>query len=590
MTVSAFESLTRTAPLLPEMLRLRSEKQPDDIAYVFLRDGEVPEETLTYRQLHDAARSRAAALYAAGLGSGRVVLVYPPGLEFVSTLLACMYAGIVSAPVQAPTRRRSMQRVRRIADDVGTTTILTTAALKLELEESFGDLPELAGLTLLDTESMPGLPAEDRTGRMPEPEDIALLQYTSGSTGDPKGVQVSHANFRDNAAEILQRWPARSDGTVVNWLPLFHDMGLMFGVMMPLWAGIPAYHMSAQAFIRRPARWLEAISRFRGTHAAAPSFAYELCAQSAAERGFSAGLDLSSWRVAVNGAEPIRWSVVQAFTESYAPAGFRPQAMCPGYGLAENTLKLSGSPEDRAPTVLWCSAGALEEGLVVPLPGRPDQELAGDRAVAIVGSGVTGSTSEACIVDPVTRKACLPGHVGEIWISGPCVAQGYHDRPAENEHTFAARIAGEEERGTWLRTGDLGFLHEDEVFVAGRLKDVIIHQGRNRYPQDIELSAERADPLLHTNGAVAFSVDDGRAERLVLLVEADGRALRDDGGESLLRRVRETVLDEQRLEIDEVLLVRRGSLPKTSSGKVQRREARRRFLDGDFVPAARRAS
>ncbi len=577
MTTAAFESLTRVGLTLPVVSRIRAEKQADDLAYVFLRDGETPEQTLTYGQLDAAARSRAAALDAAGIG-GTAVLIYPSGLEFVKALLGCMYAGISAAPVQAPTRLRSLQRVRRIADDAGTSTILTTSALRRELLESFGDQPELAGLTLLDTELMEGYPADDWAGQPADADDIALLQYTSGSTGNPKGVQVTHANFRSNVAETVALWPGRSDGTIVSWLPLFHDMGLMFGVVMPLWAGVPAYLMTPQAFIRRPARWLEAISRFRGTHAAAPSFAYELCVRAAAKDGISPDLDLSSWRVAVNGAEPVRWGTVLAFTEAYDAVGFRPEAMCPGYGLAENTLKLSGTPEDRVPTVLRLDGEALAQGRVARLG---DERPGG---VHLVGCGITVGTSQVSIIDPATGVTCPPDRVGEIWINGPCVARGYHGRPAESAETFGAQIAGEEDRGTWLRTGDLGFLHEGEVFVAGRLKDVVIHQGRNYYPQDIELSAERSDPALHPNCAVAFAVDDGKTERVVLLVEAGGLALRNGGAESLRARVRDAVLDGQRLTVDEILLVRRGSLPKTTSGKVQRREARRRYLEGEFGP------
>ncbi len=575
MTATAFESLTQAALTLPMVSQIRAERQGDDLAYVFLHDGETPEQTLTYGQLDTAARSRAAALDAAGVGGGTAILVYPSGLEFVKTLLGCMYAGISAAPVQAPTRRRSLQRVRRIADDAGTSTILTTSALRHELLENFGDQPELAGLTVLATELMESYPVDGWVGPA-DADDIALLQYTSGSTGTPKGVEVTHANFRSNVAETVALWPGRADGTIVSWLPLFHDMGLMFGVVMPLWAGVPAYLMTPQAFIRRPVRWLEAISRYRGTHAAAPSFAYELCVRAAAKDGISADLDLSSWRVAVNGAEPVRWGTVLAFAEAYATAGFRLEAMCPGYGLAENTLKLSGTPEDRAPLVLRLDAEALAQGRVVRLS---DERPGG---VPVVGCGITMGASQVSIVDPATGIACPPDQVGEIWISGPCVARGYHGRPVESAETFGARIVGEEARGTWLRTGDLGFLHEGEVFVAGRLKDVIIHQGRNYYPQDIELSAERSDPALHPNCAVAFSVDDGKTEGIVLLVEASGQALRNGGAESLRARVRDAVLDGQRLTIDEILLVRRGSLPKTTSGKVQRREARRRYLEEGF--------
>ena len=597
MTVVDLSPPTTELLSLPQVLRRRAEQQPDTLAYVFLRNGEEPKHSLTYRQLDTAAGARAAALAAAGLAGGTAVLLYPSGLEFISALLGCMYARVAGAPVQVPTRARGVQRLRRIADDAGTSTVLTTTAVKHELEQRFGDLPELAGLTLLDTESLDteSLPADPSgapgawTAPAPGPDDIALLQYTSGSTGDPKGVRVTHANFRSNVVETDQLWPCRSDGTVVNWLPLFHDMGMLFGVVLPLWAGVPAYLMAPEAFIRRPLRWLEAISRFRGTHAAAPSFAYELCVRAAdAENADAAlqALDLSSWRVAANGAEPVRWSTVRDFTRAYAPAGFRAEAMCPGYGLAENTLKASGSPEDRPPVLLRLSAEALREGRAVPADTGSDADGDGDRSmVTLVGSGGTVGSTEVRIVDPDRLTGQPDDRVGEIWINGPCVADGYHGRPEESLRTFRATIAGHESDGSWLRTGDLGFLHRGEVFVTGRLKDVLIRKGRNYYPQDIELSAEGADPGLHPNCAAAFSTDDGSTERLVLLVEADGRTLREGGG-TLLDRLRAAVRDGHRLEADEILLLRRGSLPKTSSGKVQRGEARRRYLAGEFTSAA----
>ncbi|MFJ8313914.1 fatty acyl-AMP ligase [Streptomyces sp. NPDC094147] len=560
-------------------MRLRREKQPDETAYVFLRDGEEPKESLTYRNLDDAARVRAAAFETADLAGGNAVLLYPSGLEFIRTLVGCMYAGVAGAPVQVPRRRQGVERLRRIADDAATTTVLTTAEVKRDLEERFGDCPELAGLTLIDTEALTAPPAVDPARyefRAPRPEDIALLQYTSGSTGDPKGVMVTHGNFLSNVVETDELWPCEPDGTVVSWLPLFHDMGMLFGVVLPLWAGVPSYLMAPESFIRRPARWLEAISRFRGTHSAAPSFAYELCAR-AAEEGKTANVgDLSSWRVAANGAEPVRWRAVRAFTEAFAANGFNPRAMAPGYGLAENTLKATGSPQDREPTVLWLSTRALGEGRI---------ELLGEGAegaTPVVGSGVPVLDTRVRIVAPATRALCPPDRVGEIWVSGPCVAAGYLGRPEASEETFRARLRGSAPASdeTHLRTGDLGFLHDGELYVTGRIKDVLIRNGRNYYPQDIELSAEAAAPGLHPNCAAAFSVDDGAEERLVVLVEADGRVLRAPGEQALRRRVRAAIRENHRLEADVVLVVRRGALSKTSSGKVQRRACRQRYEDG----------
>ncbi|MGW5611093.1 fatty acyl-AMP ligase [Streptomyces sp. NPDC003753] len=574
---------------LADALRLRSEKQPDETAYVFLRNGEEPQETMTYRELEAAARLRAAALTAAGLSGGSAVLLYPSGLEFVRTLLGCMYGRVAGAPVQVPRRREGVLRLRRIADDAGTSTVLTTTEVVRDLEERFGDLPELTGLRLLATDDLrtttghDGAAAEPVPG--PRPEDIALLQYTSGSTGDPKGVMVSHANFLANVVETDELWPCEPDGTVVNWLPLFHDMGMLFGVVLPLWAGIPSYLMAPDSFIRRPARWLEAISRFGGTHAAAPSFAYELCARAAAEGKTTGVGDLSRWRVAANGAEPVRWRTIQAFTAAFASHGFAPEAMCPGYGLAENTLKATGSSRHVLPRVLWLSADALAEGLAEPVGESAEG------AVPAVGSGGTVSRTRVRIVDPGTRRACPDGRVGEIWISGPCVAGGYRGRPELSETVFRARVADDEHgdgtsEDTYLRTGDLGFLHAGELYVTGRLKDVIIRQGRNHYPQDIELSAERAAPGLHPNCAAAFSLDDGEQERLVVVVEADGRVLKSLGAEGLRERVHAAVREEHRLTPDDILVVRRGTLPKTSSGKVQRRACRQRYASGELAALA----
>ncbi|WP_327345458.1 fatty acyl-AMP ligase [Streptomyces europaeiscabiei] len=558
-----------------EALHRRGVEQPDEIAYVHLRDGETPDGSLTYGRLETDAHTRAAALGAAGLAAGdSALLLYPSGLEFVRTLLGCMYARVAAAPVQVPTRRRGVERLRRIADDAGTTTILTTGALKADLERQFADLPELAGITLIDTEALPASPAA-WYGPAPLPDDIALLQYTSGSTGDPKGVMVTHANFLANVTETEDIWPTGPDGVVVSWLPLFHDMGMLFGILLPLCSGVPAYLMEPAAFIRRPLRWLEAISAYRGTHAAAPSFAYELCVD-ALRAAEDTELDLSSWRVAANGAEPVRWRAVRAFTETFAPYGFAPRAMTPGYGLAENTLKATASPADRPPTVLWVSSAALKDGRV---------EVAGETspgAQPLVGSGFPSSTTRVRVVDPATATPCEPGRIGEIWIDGPCVALGYRERPRETEETFGGRIAGESGATRHLRTGDLGFLHAGELFVAGRVKDVIIRNGRNFYPQDIELSAESAVAGLRPNCAAAFSVDDGERERLVVVVETDGRVLRRTGAEALREAVRAAVHDGQRLPADEVVVVRRGALPRTTSGKVQRRACRKLYAAGEL--------
>lgn len=581
MTMTGLDAQVRVRSL-PDALRARSERHPDSTAYVFLRNGEEPREALTYRQLHDAACLRAGAFARAGLTGRNAVLLLPSGLEFVRTLLGCMYGRVAAAPVQVPRRRGDVLRLRRIADDAGATTVLTSTDVIRELRGRFGDLPALAGLTLLATDDPEPAPAESRAAPAPgpAPEDIALLQYTSGSTGDPKGVMVSHANFLANVVETDALWPCEPHDAIVNWLPLFHDMGMLFGVVLPLWAGIPSYLMAPDAFIRRPARWLEAIARFGGTHSAAPSFAYELCARAAADGKAADVGDLSRWRVAANGAEPVRWGTIGSFVSAFAPHGFDRRAMCPGYGLAENTLKATGTRQDRDPGVLWLSAEALRENTVAVVGAS-----AGG-AVPVVSSGSTVSGTRLRIVDPATRTPCPAEHVGEIWISGPCVAAGYWGRPGMSEDTFRARVAEEHgsSGGTFLRTGDLGFLHGGELYVTGRIKDVIIRKGRNHYPQDIELSAERAVPGLLPNCAAAFSTDDGVRERLVVVVEADGRVLNSLGAQALRQCVHDAVREGHRITPDDVVVVRRGTVPKTSSGKVQRHACRKLYEQGALTP------
>ncbi|GLW33528.1 fatty acyl-AMP ligase [Actinoplanes regularis] len=571
MTVTAPDVLSSATRTVIGQLRLRAKKNPDQLAYGFLRDGEELAETLTFQQVEEQGRAVGMALAAQGLSGGAAVLLCPTGPDFVRALVGCLFARVAGAPAQVPNRLSSLARIRRMADDAGTTVVLTTAEVKARLENDFAGTPELTGLALIDVAhlAVPGYVELDEPG----PQDTALLQYTSGSTGSPKGVAVSHENFLANVAETDELYPCDPDGVVVSWLPLFHDMGLLFGAMLPLCTGTPAYLMTPEAFIRRPARWLEAISRFRGTHAAAPSFAYDLCVEAAAQGLIGDDVDLSSWRCAANGAEPVRWRTVRAFMTAMAPYGLSRTAMSPGYGLAENTLKATGSQPDEEPRALWVDSAELRRNLVVPADETNGQPL--------VSNGVAVGATRIAIVEPETGRWLPEGRIGEIWISGPCVAGGYFRRPAESAATFAALITDGDQR-PHLRTGDLGFLRDGELYVTGRLKDVIIRNGRNYYPQDLELSAEMSVPLLRPNCAAAFSVDDGERERLVVVVEADGRALRRTPAEKLREAVAVAVYEGQRLRTDEIVLIRRGMLPRTTSGKVQRRAARERYLNGEF--------
>ncbi|MYX09101.1 AMP-binding protein [Streptomyces sp. SID8375] len=564
-----------TMRTLVETLRTHSGKRPGATAYTFLADGEKPEDSLTYEELDEAARARAVALESAGVAGGNAVMLYGPGLEFVKAFAGSLYAGTAGAPLKVPQHRAGVDALLSVVQDTGSSVVLTDTRIRDEILSRYADVPGLADLTWLTTDTVDTTAAEQWVEPHIEPEHVAFLQYTSGSTGRPKGVMVSHRNFCAQTMEAREVWGESDDDVVVSWLPIFHDMGLMYGVVMPMVLGMPSYLMSPQAFVRRPRRWLEAITRYRGTLSAGPNFSYDMCSRVAEAEGTD-GLDLSSWRVALCGAEPVRRLSMERFAEAHAQAGFDHRTLAPAYGMAENTLKISATRHDRHYRTLWVSAAALGEGRAEPLAPEADG------AVAVVGNGPALSGTIVRIVDPVTHRALEDGEVGEIWVQGTSVAQGYWRRPAENRATFEARITGVYSK-KFLRTGDLGFLHEGEVFPTGRWKDLIILDGRNLYPQDIEYTVEKSHPALHAAGAAAFSVDRDGREQLVVLVETNPQV--SASGVDLPARVRAAVGEGHDVTPAEVCVVARRTLHMTTSGKIQRRACKQSYLDGSLTYA-----
>ncbi|MFP5260275.1 MAG: condensation domain-containing protein, partial [Blastocatellia bacterium] len=555
---------------LDELLRIRARDEADTLAYRFLPDEDSGEVNLTYAELDRQARAVAASLQAMGASGGRALLLYPPGLEFVAAFFGCLYAGVVAVPAYPARNERGVSRLRAIVKDAQARVVLTTSPILAMSNRLFAQASDLAGLSWLATDGIADEIAGSWQLLPTRNSDLAFLQYTSGSTGRPKGVMLTHGNLLHNASVVYNAVEHNADDRYVSWLPTFHDMGFMAGVLEPLYAGIPAILLSPVSFLARPFRWLQAISHYKGTTSGGPNFAYDLCARKITEDQIST-LDLSSWTVAFNGAEPIRAETLDRFAKTFERCGLRREVIYPCYGLAEATLIVSGGKKSAPPVVRAVQYRSLQETRVAEAgAGDEDTKL-------MVGCGSALGGQRVAIVNPETLIECSPAEIGEIWVSGPSVAQGYWNNPEETERTFYARIADTGE-GPFLRTGDLGYLQGGELFVAGRIKDLIIIRGTNHYPQDIELTVERSQPGFKPGCNAAFSIDVAGEERLVVVQEVDVRKQPDVN--AALDAVRQVVAEEHELQVHAISLIPPGTIPKTSSGKIQRHATREAFLKG----------
>ncbi|BAZ43872.1 amino acid adenylation domain protein [Chondrocystis sp. NIES-4102] len=543
-----------------QLLSDRAVKQPNATAFTFLEDGENRETTVTYQQLDLRSRQIATKLQALGLEGERALLLYPSGLDYLAAFFGCLYAGVIAVPAYPPQNSRKTPRIKAIIEDSQSALALTTQALLPKMQ------PLLEGLQWLATDDLTGI---DGNWRKPvvDRETIAFLQYTSGSTGTPKGVMVTHGNLLHNGA-MTYRWMKHSpQSKFISWLPIYHDMGLVGGIIQPLYGGFPCVLMSPTAFLQRPYRWLQAISRYGGTTSGAPNFAYDLCVQKITDEQ-KATLDLSSWQVAFNGAEPIRYETLEGFTQAFAKCGFRREAFYPCYGMAEATLLVAGGDQETEYEFKRVDKLALAENRIVAASGESDSQV-------LVGCGRSIGDQEIIIVNPKTLIGCEDNQVGEIWVRGESVAKGYWQRVEETQATFHAKGSD----GEYLRTGDLGFLDEaGELFITGRLKDLIVIRGRNLYPQDIELTAQRSHWALRLDSNAAFTQEVGNEERLVVVVELEFRVKPDF--EEVIVAIRQGVTEVHEVEVYGVVLIKPGSIPKTSSGKIQRGETRKRFIEG----------
>ena len=559
---------------LVELLRYRASSQPERLAYIFLRDGEIEEARLTYGELDQNARAIAAHLQSLEAKGERGLLLYPPGLDFISAFFGCLYAGVVAMPAYPPRRNQNLLRLQAIIADSQARFTFTNAALFPSLENQWAKDPELGAMQWIVTDEIDHHLREDWLEPTLEKNSLAFLQYTSGSTGTPKGVMVSHHNLLINSADLDGGWGHDQDSVMVTWLPTFHDMGLIYGVIQPLYKGFLCYMMSPASFMERPLRWLQALSDKKATHSAAPNFAYDLCVRKIPPEK-RATLDLSHWCMALNGAEPVRAEVLKKFAEAFQVSGFKATALCPGYGLAEATLKVTAVSYDSPPYFYPVQANALEKNKIV---GATETDT---NVQTLVGCGWTTIDTQIVIVNPETLKPCSPEIVGEIWVSGSTIAQGYWGKPQETQETFQAYLA-DTGAGPFLRTGDLGFIKDGELFVTGRLKEIILIRGRNNYPQDIELTVQNSHPALRPSCGAAFTVENKGEEKLVVVQEVERTWLRKVDIDEVKRAIRKAVVQEYDLQVYAIALIRTGSLPKTSSGKIQRRSCRAKFLEGSL--------
>ena len=539
-------------------------------SFTFLQESgrNLVEEVTTFGELDRSAREVAAWLGSRPESTRPVLLLFEPGIDFWRAFLGCLYAGVMAIPAPLPHDERSMTRVAGILRDADSNLALTTAKLHDLLAagiEGFGlDNP----IELVATDCSPLADADSWTVPDITADTVAFLQYTSGSTGDPKGVAVTHGNVLSNEATISEAVGVSADSVLVGWIPHFHDMGLI-GQLLAFYNGANLVTMSPLAFLKQPVRLLKAISDYRGTVSAAPNFAYDLIGRRVTPEQL-AGLDLSTWEVALNGAEPVRQRTIERIKDALAPAGFAPSAMRPGYGMAEVTLLATVSRGIQR--YLHADADALEQNRYTPATGR---------ALTLVSSGEPGPGVGVHIVDPETRQELPEGHVGEIWLRGASVASGYHNRPGETAERFQACTSDGE--GPYLRTGDLGLLHEGELYVTGRLKDLLIVNGRNLHPQDIEELVQDVHPAVAGSRGAAISVDLNDAERLVLIQAIKTELLGDVSYHELATTVKTAVARGFDIPAPGVVFVSRAGIHLTTSGKVQRASMRSAFLNAELT-------
>lgn len=556
---------------LSAVLQARAQWHPERTVYTFVNYPDAAPVSLSYGDLDREAKRLAIRLQLKGLTGERALLLYPPGLDFIVAFFACLYAGLVAVPAYPPSSNRHLARLRGILFDCRAAVILSRSEVADGVRRFAGTGGELLDKLWILTDVKEDVDLSAWHGLSQQGGDLAFLQYTSGSTGDAKGVMVSHGNLMANQALIKSRFGHNENSTVVGWLPLYHDMGLIGNVMQPLYCGSHAVLMAPMAFLEKPLRWLRAISDYRAHTSGGPNFAYDLCEQKITESDLE-GLDLTNWRLAFNGAEPVAADTLEKFANKFSVCGFRRSSFYPCYGLAEATLLATGSAKREAPRISAFGKADLQRRLAVSASDGSHETQ------RLVSCGCADRADGVRIVDPDSGEVCADGRIGEIWLTGASIAQGYWQKPEASERTFVVDSSGRR----WLRSGDLGFIDGGDLFVSGRLKDLIIVRGRNFYPHDLERAVAAACDALNPGGVVAIAIDEGEGERLILLAELRRNRLRQPSYQAEFLEIRACLTEECGVQAERIVFLKPGAILKTSSGKLRRDACRETYMRQAF--------
>lgn len=562
-------------PSLVSILNSRASQTPDGLAYVFLNDRDNQEHRVTYQQLQECSQAVAARLQSSIPPGVAALLIYPRQLEFFIAFLGCLAAGITAVPAYPPRSSNKFSRLESIIKDVQPRIVLTTDSVLASIKDRLTPLFGASEIQWLSTDNLEADGTKHWTPKNFGGDSLAFLQYTSGSTGTPKGVMISHNNILHNSASIQKANELTQESVSVTWLPGFHDMGLIDGLIQPLYTGFLGVVMTPEAFVQKPLVWLKAITDYRGTHSGGPNMGYELCVQRITPEQ-QRDLDLTSWLSAYNGAEPIRRTTLERFADKFHSSGFRIERFYPCYGMAETTLIVTGGTIHDAPVFFNAQIDSLENRIAV------EAESANESSRQIVGSGQAWLGTEVRIVEPETCTELADNQVGEVWVSGPSVALGYWNQPESTAKTFQAKSVdfGDKE---FLRTGDLGFMRNGELFISGRIKDMIVVWGRNHFPHDIELTVQSCHPSLRLDCGAAVMVEVENQEKLVIIQEVDNSHLAKSDVDEIVSAIREAVVLSHDLQVHSILLIKSASIPRTSSGKIQRFACRQGYLKNNLA-------